>query len=93
MAEPVTPSEGIPVIPADPFSLENLIDPRALHEQMREAGPVVYLDCYAVWGMAHYEQVNAALKDWETFSSAAGAGLSNFQKELELRGTYDEFEL
>jgi hypothetical protein len=31
--------------------------------------------------MARYEQVNAALKDWETFSSAAGAGLSNFRKE------------
>jgi cytochrome P450 len=81
MTETITSLEGVPVISADPFSLENLIDPHDLHEQMREAGPVVYLDSYGIWGMARYEQVNAALKGWETFSSAAGAGLSNFRKE------------
>jgi cytochrome P450 len=76
----ITP-EGAPVITADPFSLENLLEPHDLHEHLREAGPVVYLSAYSIWGMARYEQVNAALKDWETFSSAAGAGLSNFRKE------------
>jgi 4-methoxybenzoate monooxygenase (O-demethylating) len=81
MAETVITPEGVPVISADPFSLENLTEPRALHEQLREAGPVVRLDRYGIWGMARYEQVNAALKDWETFSSAAGAGLSDFRKE------------
>jgi len=73
--------EGAPVSTADPFSLENLAEPHALHEQLREAGPLVRLDYYGIWGMALYEQVNAALKDWETFSSAAGAGLSDFRKE------------
>ncbi|HEV2663257.1 MAG TPA: cytochrome P450 [Ktedonobacteraceae bacterium] len=74
-------SESFPIISADPFSLENLAEPHILHEQLREAGPVVRLNAYGIWGMARYEQVNAALKDWETFSSAAGAGLSNFRKE------------
>jgi hypothetical protein len=41
----ITP-EGVPVITADPFSLENLLEPHALNEQMREAGPVVYLHFY-----------------------------------------------
>jgi cytochrome P450 len=81
MTETVAAQEGIPIITADPFSQEILIDPRALHEQMREAGPVVYLERYGVWGLARYEQVNAALKDWKTFSSAAGVGLSDFRKE------------
>ena len=76
----VTP-EGVPVVTADPFSLENLAHPHILHEQLREAGPVVYLDSYNIWGMARYEQVNAALKDWAIFSSASGAGLSDFRKE------------
>jgi cytochrome P450 len=81
MTETAVTPEGVPIITADPFSLENLAEPYALHEQLREAGPVVYLNSYGVWGMARYEQVNAALKDWATFSSAAGAGLSNFRKE------------
>ncbi|MFL5655763.1 MAG: hypothetical protein ACJ8CB_16490 [Ktedonobacteraceae bacterium] len=67
MTETTVTPEGVAVITADPFSLENLADPHALHEQLREAGPVVRLDSYGIWGMARYEQVNAALKDWEIF--------------------------
>ncbi len=81
MVDTAVKPEGVPVLPTDPFSLENLLEPHAIHEQIREAGPVVYLDAYNIWAMARYEQVNAALKDYETFSSGAGAGLSNFQKE------------
>ncbi len=81
MTEFIAPLEGVPVIDIDPFSQESLANPLALHELLREAGPVVRLDYYGIWGMARYEQVNASLKDWETFSSASGAGLSNFRKE------------
>ena len=81
MTETATTPENVPVISADPFSLENLVEPHALHERLRDAGPVVYLEAYNIWGMGRYEQVNASLKNWETFSSAAGAGLSNFRKE------------
>lgn len=81
MAETTAIPEQVPVITADPFSLENLADPHPLHEEIRAAGPVVYLEHYNIWGMGRYEQVNTAIKDWETFSSAAGAGLSNFRKE------------
>ena len=73
--------QGVPIITADPFTPENLMQPHPLHEQLREAGPVVYLYHYNIWAMARYEQVNASLKNWETYSSAAGAGLSNFRKE------------
>lgn len=81
MPETVSRPEGVPVITADPFSVENLTEPHSLHEQLREAGPVVYLEHYGVWGMGRYEQVNVALKDWKTYSSAAGVGLSDFRKE------------
>ncbi|HEV2473605.1 MAG TPA: cytochrome P450 [Chthonomonadales bacterium] len=81
MTETTTSPGGVPVITADPFSLENLTEPHAMHEQLREAGPVVYLERYGIWAMARYEQVNAALKDWKTYSSAAGVGLSDFRKE------------
>jgi 4-methoxybenzoate monooxygenase (O-demethylating) len=81
MIETALIPEGVPVITADPFSLENLADPHILHQRLREAGPVVYLEHYKIWGMARYDEVNAALKDWRTFSSASGAGLSDFRKE------------
>src|SRR5260370_29741070 len=81
MTETAARPEGVPVITADSFSLEHRNEPDGLQEEMGEAGPVVFLDRYGIWGMARYEQVNAALKDWKTFSSAAGVGLSDFRKE------------
>ncbi len=65
----------------DPFSDEVLGDPHAFHEDLREAGPVVLLAKYDVFGLARYEHVHAALSDWETFQSGAGVGLSDFRRE------------
>src|SRR5262249_50778244 len=44
-------------------------------------GPVVWLEHYGIWGMARYAEGNEALRDWETYSSAAGVGPSAFPKE------------
>jgi cytochrome P450 len=71
----------IPVLEEDPFSPIVLVDPYDLHRRMREAGPVVRLERYGVWGMARHEQVTAALSDWETFCSAAGVGLGDLRRE------------
>lgn len=81
MTTSVAKQGGVPIIAADPFSQEHSIEPHILHEQLREAGPVVYFDRYGMWGMARHEQVYVALKDWQNFSSAAGVGLSDFRKE------------
>ena len=58
-----------------------LEDPLPLHAALRDAGPVVYLERYGVYAMARYEQVHAALRDWQSFQSGAGVGLSNFRTE------------
>jgi 4-methoxybenzoate monooxygenase (O-demethylating) len=65
----------------DPFSRGYLDDPHPAQEALREAGPVVRLTCYNVWAAARYQEVFAILNDWQTFSSARGAGLTDFKKE------------
>jgi hypothetical protein len=72
---------GAPVSAADPFADDFLRDPFAGHEELREAGPVVWLERYGVWAMARYAEVHEALRDWETFCSSAGVGLSDFRQE------------
>jgi cytochrome P450 len=52
-----------------------------MHEQLREAGPVVYLARYDTYACARYDQVRSGLVDWQDLSSAAGVGLSNFRYE------------
>lgn len=69
----------LPAIDADPFDDATLTDPYPLHAQMRAAGPVVTLTRYGVPAMARHGEVNAALRDWETFSSQAGVGLEDLR--------------
>jgi hypothetical protein len=76
-----SPATDLPVSDADPFSHEVLEDPLPFHHQLREAGAVVYLSRYDVYALGRYEQVHAALVDWQQFQSAAGVGLSNFRTE------------
>lgn len=70
-----------PVSNKDPFDLNTLANPFPLHQHLRETGPVVWLEHYQIWALARYEQVHAALNDWETFCSSAGVGITDFRKE------------
>jgi hypothetical protein len=69
-----------PTLDVDPFSDAFLADPHPDHERLREAGPVVWLEAYGVYASARHAEVQQALQDWRTFSSAAGVGLANIQK-------------
>jgi cytochrome P450 len=71
----------VPATDADPFAHDVLEDPLPLHARLRDAGPVVYLSRYDVYAFARYEQVHAALTNWQGFESGAGVGLSNFRHE------------
>jgi cytochrome P450 len=74
-------STSLPTTDADPFGPEVLEDPTSFHAELREAGPVVYLNRYDTYAFGRYEEVHAALVDWQQLSSAAGVGLSNFRYE------------
>jgi len=70
---------------ADPLGPEVLEDPAPLHAALRDAGPVVHLSALDVYALGRYEQVHAALMDWQRFQSGAGVGLSNFRYEKPFR--------
>ncbi len=72
---------AIPHVAIDPFSLRFFDDPYPAHREMRDAGPVVYLDTWNVYGVARYAEVYAVLNDPQTFCSSRGVGLSDFAKE------------
>lgn len=65
----------------DPFGDDFLEDPYQAHRELREAGCAVWLERYRVWAMARHEQVDAALRDPETYCSDRGVGLADFARE------------
>ena len=75
---PSAPSAAVSHV--DPFCDEFLADPYPFHEALREAGPVVWLERYGIYASARHAEVQAALTDWQTFSSAAGVGIDDFRR-------------
>ncbi|MEO7467146.1 MAG: cytochrome P450, partial [Sphingobium limneticum] len=73
-----TPATGVPTLALDPFSDAMLADPYAALAELRDIGPLFWLDTYKVYGMARHAEVAAALKDWSTFCSGRGVGLQDF---------------
>ena len=70
-----------PVLELDPFSDALLADPYSWHDRLRDAGAFVWLEAYSCYASGRYAEVQSALKDWETFVSGRGVGLSDFSKE------------
>ncbi|MFE4670786.1 cytochrome P450, partial [Streptomyces sp. NPDC056734] len=81
MTDTLAPSVVPPTSDADPFATEHLRNPEPLHRALREAGPVVRLSRYDVHALARYEEVRAALADWQSYESGAGVGLADFRHE------------
>ncbi len=75
------PQGGAPLCGVDPFSDDYILNPYPLHAQLRDAGPVVWLEKWQVFACARYREVKAVLEDPATFCSGAGVGIANFHKE------------
>ncbi len=75
----------IPRIDVDPFSDDMIDEPYAMHEIIREAGPVVFIPKYDLHVVARHAQVQSVLTNWESFISSAGVGLANFRHEAPFR--------
>ncbi|EKF25581.1 cytochrome P450 family protein [Mycolicibacterium hassiacum DSM 44199] len=60
----------------DPFSEEFFNGPWEIYRRMREEAPVYYNEEYDFYALSRHEDVAAAYKDWETFSSAYGLDLA-----------------
>lgn len=81
----LTAGTSAPVSNIDPFSKAYFDDPYPFQEELREAGPAVWLSRYGVWAVARFEHVRAMLFDWKTYCSSRGVGLADFAKETPWR--------
>jgi cytochrome P450 len=64
----------------DPFSEEFFADPYPTYRRMREEAPVYYSEEYDFYALTRHQDVAAAFKDYETYSSARGIELSMIKK-------------
>jgi cytochrome P450 len=62
----------------DPFSPEFRSDPFTPYAELRELGPIVWLNRYGIWVVSRYDRVREVLSDWKRFSNAGGGGIKNY---------------
>jgi cytochrome P450 len=63
----------------DPFSDDFFTHPYETYKRMRDEAPVYYSEKYDFYAITRHEDVSAAFKDVETFSSSRGIDLSMVQ--------------
>ncbi|MGW3569593.1 cytochrome P450 [Streptomyces sp. NPDC000941] len=62
----------IPASDVDLYTESARTDPYEIYAELRALGPVVHLSRYDLYALPRYDEVRAALMDWQTFSSARG---------------------
>jgi cytochrome P450 len=81
----IAPSAAVPVSDYDPYDDANLLEPWEGYRQLRDAGPIVWLEKYDMYAATRYSTVRRVLEDWETWSSAYGVMMNDEMNQV-LRG-------
>ncbi|GAA1701447.1 cytochrome P450 [Microbacterium sediminicola] len=76
----VTATSPAPVLDIDPFSVASLSDPRPVDEAIRESGEIVWIQKHGLWFTGRHSVAEAIFRDYETFESSAGTGVTNTKR-------------
>lgn len=68
----------------DPYDVDLNRDPYPMFRRLREEAPLYYNDAHDFYALSRYADVDAALVDHETFSSARGAVLEIIKSGMEI---------
>jgi cytochrome P450 len=78
VTEPVISADAVEF---DPFSDDFFNAPFETYRRLRNEAPVYHNEKYGFWALSRYEDVEPALKDFETYSSARGITLDMYLAE------------
>jgi cytochrome P450 len=68
----------------DPYDFEIDADPYPIWKRMRDESPLYYNEKYDFYALSRYEDVDACLLDWATYSSAKGSILELIRANMEI---------
>ncbi|MDR6755776.1 cytochrome P450 [Mycoplana sp. BE70] len=79
ISTPTVPN-NISRLDIDPYDDVTLEHPFAMHEVVRNAGSVAFMERYGVYVMGRHADVAPVLQDWQRFSSTSGSGIADIRK-------------
>jgi cytochrome P450 len=69
------------ISPLNPLALGAGVDPFPVYKELREAGPVIWLEALGVWGVFRDSTVRMLFNDNVRFTAEGGTGLQNLFRE------------
>jgi cytochrome P450 len=78
MPSGITASES--PVEFDPFADVFFDDPYEMYRRLRDEAPVYYSERYRFWALSRWEDVVAAHREWQTFSSTYGVDLATLRQ-------------
>ena len=81
----VTLAEKAPTSTLDSYTDQALLNPWPMYRELREMGPVVWLEKHGMFALTRYDVVVKALRDWEAFPSSFGVMMNDDMNQI-LRG-------
>jgi cytochrome P450 len=78
-------AERAPTSTLDPYTDRALLNPWPLYRELREMGPVAWLETHRLFALTRYDVVVKALRDWEAFPSSFGVMMNDDMNQV-LRG-------
>lgn len=70
-----------PTTDIDIYGDATLLDPYPVYDQLRELGPVVWMDAYGAYVITRFEEARAALRAWTVFASGRGVFMNEPSNE------------
>lgn len=70
---------GVPVIDTDPYDEAVLRNPHSFYEELREAGPVVWLSARSLYATGRFEEVQQIMSNNAAFLSGRGVGFDDVE--------------
>jgi cytochrome P450 len=68
----------------DPYDFEIDTDPYPIWRRLREEQPLYFNEKYEFFALSRFDDVEVALKDWQTYSSAKGTLIELIKADMEM---------
>jgi cytochrome P450 len=68
----------------DPYDVDINADPYPTYARLREEAPIYHNERYDFWALSRHEDVERALRNWQTFSNARSDILDIMKSDIEL---------
>ena len=78
------PSAGGADLYYDPYDVEIDVDPYPVWRRMRDEAPLWYNDRLDFWAVSRFDDVETAMKDWDTYRSGQGSTLDIIKAGVEM---------